>query len=136
MSPTCDISARRSGHYVAFVQRGLAAPAVTVAAATPAAAPGASGIAANTPAGSPVLTGTAVGAQPLAGVPAEDEAFAAGIGATASDPAHGGGGTGSLAAGVRPEQLAWFRVSDQNVKRVDWPAVAACEAYLLLYARC
>jgi len=40
------------------------------------------------------------------------------------------------AALLRPEKLAWSRVSYKHVKHVDWTAVVACETYLLLYARC
>jgi hypothetical protein len=33
------------------------------------------------------------------------------------------------------DELAWYRVSDENVGRVTTKAVASCEAYILMYAR-
>jgi hypothetical protein len=33
------------------------------------------------------------------------------------------------------DELAWYRVSDENVGRVTTKAVATCEAYILMYAR-
>ena len=56
-----------------------------------------------------------------------------GIAALAAEPA--GSGAAAAPDGNEPEELAWYRVSDQHVKRVDWAAVQACEAYILLYAR-
>lgn len=41
----------------------------------------------------------------------------------------------TVAATDQPEQLAWFRISNQHVKRVTWAQVLAAEAYLLLYAQ-
>lgn len=52
--------------------------------------------------------------------------------AAASDGAASGGP--QLLAGVSaPESLPWWRVSDSQVKPVPWSAVAAAEAYILLY---
>lgn len=124
----------RSGHYVAYVQRGLAAAAP--AAAAVAASEEAPGTAAN----GPVVTPTAAGAatQP----PTQAEPAGSATDAEAATPAEASAGVrngdsnSSTAAGGQPEQLAWFRISDQHVKRISWAQVLAAEAYLLLYARC
>ena len=57
-------------------------------------------------------------------------------GDSADSPQQSGATANTMAgAADRPEQLAWFRVSDQHVKRVTWAQVLAAEAYLLLYAQ-
>lgn len=52
-----------------------------------------------------------------------------------SQPQSAGDAKITAGAADQPEQLAWFRVSDQHVKRVTWAQVLAAEAYLLLYAQ-
>ena len=62
---------------------------------------------------------------------------AAAAAAASADSPQQSSATANIMAGAadRPEQLAWFRVSDQHVKRVTWAQVLAAEAYLLLYAQ-
>jgi hypothetical protein len=55
---------------------------------------------------------------------------------SADSPQQSGAAANTTAAATgQPEQLAWFRVSDQHVKRVTWAQVLAAEAYVLLYMR-
>ena len=51
----------------------------------------------------------------------------------------GSGGCGGECAragrGLDAERLIWFKQSDSRVSACTWEAVAACEAYMLMYVR-
>jgi hypothetical protein len=122
---------------VAYVQRSAAA--VTPAAgAAPDPRPR---VTENGPASAP-LAAAGTDSQPALQPGADDQPNSAAgsrlpaAGDSADGPQLSGAAADTTAgAADQPEQLAWFRVSDQHVKRVTWAQVLAAEAYLLLYAQ-
>ena len=46
-----------------------------------------------------------------------------------------GGAHARASRGLDAERLIWFKQSDSRVSASSWEAVAACEAYMLMYVR-
>lgn len=125
-----------AGHYVAYVQRGmLAGGSAGVTAGSTAQAGSTAEDASAHPCSGELKENPGVGA--TSATQNAHSAHSTRQGGNSCDGgSHDGNGSGIADADAKPQELPWWRVSDTHMKRVTWSAVAACEAYLLLYVRC
>ena len=132
----------RTGHYVAYVQRGTALPATVEAHLRQDAAPyHAADQTARQPSDG---VKEALGDHPDA--PANSAGSCDRMSENAQGPAEQTAQPGSSASAKGhsshssseqpvPEALSWYLCTDEIVKPVSWDAVAKCKAYILLYMR-